>query len=70
MDAYRLDSALEAEQLDLDIMLADGALLIEESGGARNHYIGRPEDLRTEVRQIVSGERVFAHFCTFTVTVT
>ena len=29
MDAYRLDSALEAEQLDLDTMLADGALLIE-----------------------------------------
>jgi tRNA A37 threonylcarbamoyladenosine biosynthesis protein TsaE len=29
MDAYRLDSALEAEQLDLDSMLADGALLIE-----------------------------------------
>jgi tRNA threonylcarbamoyladenosine biosynthesis protein TsaE len=29
MDAYRLDSPLEAEQLDLDSMLADGALLIE-----------------------------------------
>ena len=29
MDAYRLDSALEAEQLDLDSMLADGGLLIE-----------------------------------------
>ena len=29
MDAYRLDSALEAEQLDLDTMLADGALLLE-----------------------------------------
>jgi len=29
MDAYRLGSALEAEQLDLDSMLADGALLIE-----------------------------------------
>lgn len=29
MDAYRLDSALEAEQLDLDNMLADGALLLE-----------------------------------------
>lgn len=29
MDAYRLDSALEAEQLDIDSMLADGALLIE-----------------------------------------
>ena len=29
MDAYRLDSASEAEELDLDSMLADGALLIE-----------------------------------------
>lgn len=29
MDAYRLDSTHEAEELDLDSMLADGALLIE-----------------------------------------
>lgn len=29
MDAYRLDSAPEAEELDLDSMLADGALIIE-----------------------------------------
>lgn len=29
MDAYRIDSAPEAEQLDLDSMLAEGALLIE-----------------------------------------
>ena len=29
MDAYRLDSALEAEELDLDSMLAEGSLLIE-----------------------------------------
>ena len=29
MDAYRLESASEAEQLDLDSMLVDGALLIE-----------------------------------------
>ncbi|GAB4448565.1 MAG: tRNA (adenosine(37)-N6)-threonylcarbamoyltransferase complex ATPase subunit type 1 TsaE [Anaerolineales bacterium] len=29
MDAYRLASAPEAEELDLDSMLADGALLIE-----------------------------------------
>ena len=29
MDAYRIDSTLEAEQLDLDWMLARGALLIE-----------------------------------------
>ncbi len=29
MDAYRLDSAPEAEELDLDSMLAEGALLVE-----------------------------------------
>jgi len=29
MDAYRLDSTPEAEEMDLDSMLADGALLIE-----------------------------------------
>ena len=29
MDAYRLDSATEAEELDLDSMLAEGPLLIE-----------------------------------------
>lgn len=29
LDAYRLDSVPEAEELDLDSMLADGALLIE-----------------------------------------
>lgn len=29
MDAYRLDSALEAAELDLEAMLAQGALLIE-----------------------------------------
>lgn len=29
LDAYRLDSVPEAEQLDLDSMLADGALIIE-----------------------------------------
>ncbi len=29
MDAYRLDSTSEAEQLDLDSMLAEGALIIE-----------------------------------------
>jgi tRNA threonylcarbamoyladenosine biosynthesis protein TsaE len=29
MDAYRLESAPEAEELDLDSMLADGALLVE-----------------------------------------
>ena len=31
MDAYRLDSTPEAEELDLDGMLADGALVIEWS---------------------------------------
>ena len=29
LDAYRLDSTLEAEELDLDLMLAQGPLLIE-----------------------------------------
>ena len=29
MDAYRLDSTLEAEELDLDSMLAESALIIE-----------------------------------------
>ncbi len=29
LDAYRLDSTPEAEELDLDSMLADGALIIE-----------------------------------------
>ena len=29
VDAFRLDSTLEAEELDLDSMLADGALIIE-----------------------------------------
>jgi tRNA threonylcarbamoyladenosine biosynthesis protein TsaE len=29
MDAYRLDSAPEAEEIDIDSMLADGALLLE-----------------------------------------
>jgi tRNA threonylcarbamoyladenosine biosynthesis protein TsaE len=29
MDAYRLDSSAEAEELDLDAMLAQGALVIE-----------------------------------------
>src|SRR5512142_141389 len=29
MDAYRLDSTPEAEELDLDTMLAEGALIIE-----------------------------------------
>jgi tRNA A37 threonylcarbamoyladenosine biosynthesis protein TsaE len=29
MDAYRLDSTPEAEELDLDSMLAEGALIVE-----------------------------------------
>ena len=29
LDAYRLDSTMEAEQLDLDSMLSDGALIVE-----------------------------------------
>jgi tRNA threonylcarbamoyladenosine biosynthesis protein TsaE len=29
LDAYRLESVPEAEELDFDVMLADGALIIE-----------------------------------------
>jgi tRNA threonylcarbamoyladenosine biosynthesis protein TsaE len=29
MDAYRLESGLEAAELDLDLMLSEGALIVE-----------------------------------------
>ena len=29
MDAYRLESGLEAAELDIDLMLAEGALMVE-----------------------------------------
>jgi tRNA threonylcarbamoyladenosine biosynthesis protein TsaE len=47
MDAYRLDSALEAEELDIDGMLARGALVVEW-----------PE----RVRSALPGERLWATF--------
>jgi len=47
LDAYRIDSKPEAEELDLDSMLADGALLIEW-----------PE----RIGELVSGERLWITF--------
>lgn len=47
MDAYRLDSALEAEELDLEAMLAQGALLIEW-----------PE----RIQELIPGERLWIRF--------
>ena len=47
MDAYRIDSALEAEELDLEAMLAQGALLIEW-----------PE----RIKELISGEFLWIDF--------
>jgi tRNA threonylcarbamoyladenosine biosynthesis protein TsaE len=47
MDAYRLDSAFEAEELDLEGMLAQGALLIEW-----------PE----RIRELIPGEHLWIDF--------
>jgi tRNA threonylcarbamoyladenosine biosynthesis protein TsaE len=47
MDAYRLDSTLEAEQLDLDSMLAQGALIIEWPG---------------RMNEIIPAERLWVQF--------
>ena len=47
MDAYRLDSTSEAEELDLDSMLAQGALIIEW-----------PE----RMNELVPGERLWVQF--------
>ena len=47
MDAYRLDSTPEAEELDLDTMLAQGALLLEW-----------PE----RIKGLVPGERMWIGF--------
>lgn len=55
MDAYRLDSALEAEQLDLDTMLADGALLIEWPD--RMDSLIPVDNLWINIEHIVDGER-------------
>ena len=55
MDAYRLDSALEAEQLDLDTMLVDGALLIEWPD--RMNTLIPVDNLWINIEHIVDGER-------------
>jgi len=55
MDAYRLDSALEAEQLDLDSMLADGALLIEWP--ERINGLVPVDNLWISLEHVVEGER-------------
>lgn len=57
MDAYRLDSVPEAEELDLDSMLAEGALIIEwpERLGdliPKEHLHIRLEHLSEEHRQM------------------
>ena len=55
MDAYRLDSAPEAEQLDLDAMLADGALLLEWPD--RINSLIPVDNLWISLEHIVDGER-------------
>ena len=55
MDAYRLESAPEAEQLDLDSMLADGALLIEWPD--RINSLIPVDNLWITIEHIVDGER-------------
>ena len=55
MDAYRLDSALEAEQLDLDSMLTDGALLIEWP--ERIDGLLPVDNLWISLEHVVDGER-------------
>lgn len=55
MDAYRLESALEAEQLDLDSMLADGALLIEWP--ERIDGLIPVDNLWITLEHVVDGER-------------
>ncbi len=57
MDAYRLDSASEAEELDLDTMLTEGALIIEwperiQSLIPHNHLWLELEYLAEEQRQM------------------
>ena len=55
MDAYRLESTLEAEQLDLDSMLADGALLIEWP--ERIDGLIPVDNLWITLEHVVDGER-------------
>ena len=58
LDAYRLDSTLEAEELDLNSMLAQGPLLIEwpermEKLIPREHLWVRLEHVSEEEREMV-----------------
>ena len=55
MDAYRLDSTPEAEELDLDSMLAQGPLLIEWP--ERMDGLVPPERLWVELEHISEEER-------------
>ena len=65
MDAYRLESGLEAAELDLDSMLAEGALIIEwpervgsvlPSGELRIHLDYVAEEQR-QMRFVALGSR-------------
>jgi tRNA threonylcarbamoyladenosine biosynthesis protein TsaE len=55
MDAYRLDSASEAEELDLDAMLSQGPLLIEWP--ERMEGLVPPENLWVNLEHIAQDER-------------
>jgi tRNA threonylcarbamoyladenosine biosynthesis protein TsaE len=55
MDAYRLDSTPEAEELDLDFMLAQGPLLIEWP--ERMNGLVPPERLWIQLKHIGEEER-------------
>lgn len=55
MDAYRLDSPAEAEQLDLDSMLADGALIVEWP--ERMNGLIPPERLWLTIEHMAESER-------------
>jgi tRNA threonylcarbamoyladenosine biosynthesis protein TsaE len=55
MDAYRLDSTSEAEELDLDAMLSQGPLLIEWP--ERMNRLVPPEHLWVRLEHIAEEER-------------
>ena len=55
MDAYRLDSASEAEELDLDAMLSQGPLIIEWP--ERMEGLVPPENLWVNLEHIAEDER-------------
>ena len=55
MDAYRLDSAPEAEELDLDAMLSQGPLIIEWP--ERMNGLIPPENLWVRMEHIAEEER-------------